>query len=252
MTDKNRTVKRIAGFILALLIVVGGFFGIQWVTHERKPLPEAVEALNSDDLLTVTHEPWLTFTPTAAPNTGFIFYPGGRIDPQGYASLLRPIASEGYLVVVPEMPLNIAAMRPNIADKIIAEYPDIDHWVIGGHSVGGAMAIQYTHEHREAIDGLVIWASYAPDPSDISSFELSVALIYGTLDPRVHDIGVAERKHLLPEDTVYVRIEGGGHNQFGAYELEPEDHQATISRESQYEQIIQATLDLMKTVSDTE
>jgi len=54
------------------------------------------------------------------PNTGFIFHPGGRIDPRSYASLMQTIAAEGYLVVVPEMPLNTAAFHPNVADEVIA------------------------------------------------------------------------------------------------------------------------------------
>ncbi len=251
MTAKTLHAKRIVKFSLLLLIVAVSFLGIQWITYERQLLPEAVETLESDNLVTVAQEPWLTFTPTVAPNTGFIFYPGGRIDPRGYAPLMRAIASEGYLVVVPEMPLNIAALRPNIADEIIAHYPGISRWVIGGHSIGGTMAAQYTNTHRESIDGLAIWASYPADNADLGDSELSVILIYGSRDPRVNDSSVTERQYLLPADTVYVRIDGGDHHQFGSYEIDPKNHHATIGRDLQHEQIIQATLDLL-IVSDTE
>ncbi len=252
MTDKTRALKRIAKFSLLLLVVAAGFFGVEWITHERQLLPEAVETLKSDDLVTVAREPWLTFTPQIPPNTGFIFYPGGRIDPQGYAPLMRAIAAEGYLVVVPEMPLNIAALRPNIADEIIAHYADVSRWVIGGHSIGGTMAAQYTNTHRESIDGLAIWASYPADNADLGDFDLPVILIYGSRDPRVNDSSVVERQYLLPDDTVYVRIDGGDHHQFGSYEIKPENHHATIARDSQHEQIVRATLDLLKVASDIE
>jgi predicted esterase len=246
------TRKQMGLLILLLLVAALGFLGIQWLTAERRPQPEAVEALRSDGLVKVTQEPWLTFTPAEdIPNTGFIFYPGGRIDPRGYAPLLRAIASEGYLVIVPEMPLNIAAFHPHLADEIIAHYPDIVRWVIGGHSVGGTMAAQYTSTHRESIDGLVIWASYPADNADLSGFDLPVALIYGSRDPRVNDSSVMERQHLLPDDTVYIRIDGGDHHQFGTYEINPEDHHATISRDSQQQQIIQATSSLLVSVSTT-
>jgi dienelactone hydrolase len=215
-------------------------------------LPEAIKALESDEWVTVSHDPWLTFAPTqVTPDTGFVFYPGGRVDPRGYAPLMKEIASAGYLVVVPEMPLNIAAFRPNIADKIIANYPDISRWVIGGHSVGGAMAAQYTHTHRESMDGLAIWASYPPDYADLSTLALPVASIYGSRDPGANDSQITERQHLLPADTAYVRIEGGDHHQFGAYEIGPQDHHATISRVSQQDQIIQSTLSLLEAVSGT-
>jgi len=209
-------------------------------------MPEAIRALESDHALLVSENPWLTFSPAQdSIDTGFIFYPGGRINPVGYAPLLRSIAAEGYLVVVPEMPLNIAAFRPNIADKIIPAFPQINHWVIGGHSVGGTMAAQVAHAHEETISGLVIWASYPANNADLSGSAMPVALIYGSNDPRVNDASILERRALLPADAQITRIEGGDHHQFGSYEIDPEDHHATISRAAQQDQIIQATLILL-------
>ena len=236
---------------LFIVIIFGVlFWGIQWATFARPPLPEAIEALASDDIVQVTLEPWLTFTPAQShPTTSFILYPGGRIDPQGYAPLMNAIASEGYLVVVPEMPINMAVFNPNIADKIIHYYPNINHWVIAGHSVGGTMAAQYANTHRDVIAGLMIWASYPPGNVDLSDFDIPVVSIYGNLDPRVNDISVAERKDLLPDGTQYVRIEGGDHHQFGSYQIKPENDHAVISRASQHEQIIQATLEILQLIS---
>jgi predicted esterase len=255
MTDKplSRPTKRQIGLlILLLLVALLGVFGVRWLASERTPLPEALAALDSDSLVEVTKEPWLTFAPKqSTPDTGFIFYPGGRIDPQGYAALMNAIASEGYLVVVPEMPLNIAAFRPNIADEIVAYYADIGRWVIGGHSVGGTMAAQYTNTHREVVDGLAIWASYPADNANLSNSDVPVALIYGSLDPRVNDSSVSERRHLLPDDTSYTRIDGGDHHQFGSYEIDPKDRHATIDRVTQQRQIIQATLNLLDSIPGT-
>jgi predicted esterase len=255
MADKPapRATKKLIGLLILLLLVVAlSFLVIRWVTSERQPLPEAVEALDSDVLVKVAQEPWLVFAPAqSTPDTGFIFYPGGRIDPRGYAPLMKAIAAEGYLVVVPEMPLNIAAFRPNIAGEIIAHYPDISRWVIGGHSVGGTMAAQYANAHREAIDGLAIWASYPADNADLSDSNLPVVLIYGSRDPRVNDASVSERRQLLPDYADYIRIEGGDHHQFGSYEIDPEDHHATMDRVSQQRQIIQATLGLLDSASTT-
>ena len=244
------TKKRIGLLLLLLLVVVLAFVAYRLLTAERAPLPEALEALASDARVEVTENPWLTFAPVeVASNTGLIFYPGGRIDPTGYAHLMKAIASEGYLVIVPEMPLNIAAFHPNVANEIIAAHPEIDRWVISGHSVGGAMAAQYTHGHSENIAGVVIWASYPPDKADLSGLDIPVTSIYGSRETRVTDSSVAERQHLLPADTIYVRIEGGDHHQFGSYEIDPEEHRATITRESQQEQILEATLSLLEVVS---
>jgi len=238
--------------LAAFVVVIVGllFWGIQWATFARPPLPEAISALESNEFVEVVQAPWLIFSPAQdMPTTGFIFYPGGRVDPRAYASLMNKIASEGYLVVVPEMPINMAVFNPNIADEIIAYYPDIRHWVIGGHSVGGTMAAQYTDKHPEIIEGLAIWASYPADGTDISDLDIPVISIYGSREVTVTDESVGERKHLLPEDTLYIRIEGGDHHQFGAYEINPEDHLATTSRASQHQQILQATLELLEAIS---
>ncbi len=246
------TSKKIFKWVLVLIMLGFIFWGVSWATFARPPLPEAVEALESDNEVIITLEPWLTFVPNrTTPKIGFIFYPGGRINPQGYATLLRAIASEGYLVIVPEMPINMAVFNANIADKIITNYPEIDDWVIGGHSVGGTMAAQYTSQNPNTINGLAIWASYPANNADVSAFDLPVVSIYGNLDPRVNDLSITERKYLLPDKTQYVRIEGGDHHQFGSYEIKPEEQHAVISRDSQQQQIIQATLDLLKAASHT-
>ncbi|MBN1937078.1 MAG: alpha/beta hydrolase [Anaerolineae bacterium] len=244
--------KQIALFILMLLVAAAGFWGVRWATFARPPLSEAVEALEGDTLVAVAYRPWLTFSPISTiAETGFIFYPGGRIDPRGYAPLMKAIASAGYLVVVPEMPLNMAPFRPNVADEIVAAYPDIRHWVIGGHSVGGTMAAQHTHTHRDTISGLVIWASYPADNADLADVDIPVMLIYGSRDPRVNDDSVASRQHLLPADACYVRIDGGDHHQFGSYEIKPQEHHAVIDRADQQAQIVEQTLNLLQAASET-
>lgn len=246
--------KRLRWLIVTVFVLIIGMliWGISWATFARPPLPEAVAALESDDLVEVTLAPWLTFTPTqVSPATGFIFYPGGRIDPRGYAPLIKAIASGGYLVVVPEMPINMAVFDPNIANEIIEYYPEISHWVIGGHSVGGTMAAQFANTHRDAIDGLAIWASYPAGNADLSGSDLPVILVYGSHDPRVNDSEISERQYLLPDDTLYIRIEGGDHHQFGSYQIDSEEEHATIDRGHQQAQIIRSTLNLLDSISVT-
>jgi pimeloyl-ACP methyl ester carboxylesterase len=250
---RTRSKRRVGLFSLVILIAVSAFFGIRWATSARPPLPEAVEAMESGDLVAVTDGAWLTFSPIpVTPETGFVFYPGGRIDPRGYAPLMRAIASAGVLVVVPEMPINMAPFRPNVADEILGAYPGIRHWVIGGHSVGGTMAAQYTNSHRDAIAGLAIWASYPADNVDLADAGIPVVLIYGSLDPRVNDDSIARRQRLLPADTRYVRIDGADHHQFGSYEIKPQEHHATIDRAAQQKQTIEQTLNLIRAASQRE
>ena len=102
------------------------------------------------------------------------------------------------------------------------------------------------------IDGLAIWASYPANSTDLSGSSIPVYSIFGELDPRANPASVQEQAYLLPPDTVYVKIDGGDHHQFGSYLIDPENDLATISREDQHQQIVQATLELMAYVSNNE
>jgi pimeloyl-ACP methyl ester carboxylesterase len=200
----------------------------------------------------VTTEPWLVFHPDdTEPATGLIFYPGGRVDARAYAPAARAIAAEGYLVVSVPMPLNLAFFNANAAADVIAAYPDIKRWAVGGHSLGGAMAAGFSHDHPEAIRGLVLWASYPAEGSDLSERDLAVVSIYGTLDGLATVDKIEASRSLLPSATRLVAIEGGNHAQFGWYGAQSGDNLATISREKQMQDTVAATVTLLATLDDT-
>ena len=80
------------------------------------------------------------------------------------------------------MPFGLAALAPDAADAVIAAHPEIDRWVIGGHSLGGAMAAQYASGHDDVIDGLVLWAAYPAEDTDLSAADLAARAIYASAD----------------------------------------------------------------------
>jgi len=230
-----------------LLVAIIGF--LAWGLIIPKPMPEALAAMQTDSQVTVTADPWLVFQPTdQIPTTGLIIYPGGRVDPRAYAPTAHSIAAEGYLVVIVPMPLNLAVFGANRTAAVIQAYPDIQHWVIGGHSLGGSMAALYADKNRDQINGLALWASYPASSNNLSDSNLKVASIYGTQDGLTTKDKIDASRELLPADTTWVPIEGGNHSQFGWYGDQPGDNPATISRQDQQAQIIQATLDLLKSV----
>lgn len=250
MTKKeSSSMKRWITIVLVIISAGLLIWGVSWATYARPPLPEALTALESNGLVEVELEPWLTFTPTGDFKAGLIFYPGGRIDPRGYAVLMSAIASEGYLVVVPTMPINMAIFDTDAADEIISHYPGIDSWGIAGHSVGGVAAAMYTSQNPGLIDGLAIWAAFPAGNSDLSGADIPIYIIYGELDPAANRESVLERASLLPTDAIYIEIEDGDHHQFGTYLIDPEDHLALTSQRDQQEQIISATLDMLTEIS---
>ena len=225
--------------IPALLVV--GF--VVWAETPLGPMPEALAALESDELVRVEQGEWYVFRPVeGTQDTGLIIYPGGRVDPRSYAPQARAFAEEGYLAIIVPMPLNLAVFNPGAAEEVIAAYPEITTWAVGGHSLGGAMAANFTHKNPGLLDGLFLWAAYPAESDDLASQEVKVVSIYGTLDGLMTSAEVEASRALLPADTSWVPIEGGNHAQFGWYGDQPGDNPATISREEQQAQTIDVML----------
>lgn len=236
------------GLLAILAVAVVGF--VIWAQDAHPPEPEALAALNETSAIEIETEPWLTFDPTSPDqpvSTGLILYPGGRVDPRAYASVARLIALRGYRVVIVPMPLNLAFFAPRRADEVIAAYPEIQTWAVGGHSLGGAMAALYVDRAApDAVTGLALWAAYPAEPNDLSDAEdLTTLSIYATRDGLMTEQEFEASRDLLPPNTRWVTIEGGNHAQFGAYGPQQGDQTARISRTAQQGMIVEATVGLL-------
>ncbi len=236
---------RVIFIITGLLVIITGAF-VAWGATPAKPMPQALAALQSDAQVIVTTGKWLGFTPSAStPEIGFIIYPGGRVDYRAYAPQAHAIAARGCLVVIAHMPLNLAVFDPSAAADVISAHPEIRIWALGGHSLGGAMAAYFAHSHPNTVQGLVLWASYPAANDDLSRSSLKVISISGTMDGLSTPDKITSSHKLLPSDTVWIPITGGNHAQFGWYGSQAGDNPATISREEQQAQIVQASVDFL-------
>ncbi|MBI5031454.1 MAG: alpha/beta hydrolase [Chloroflexi bacterium] len=233
----------LTALVVLLVVGVGGL--LVWTSNPYQPMPQALDALKSDSQVEVSNSPWLVFKSRASePTTGFIFYPGGLVDYRAYAPAAKSIAAQGYLVVIVPMPFNLAFFDANRANDVIAKYPAIKRWAIGGHSLGGVAAAMFVKNHPDAVQAIAFWASYPNTPDDLSQSKIAALSIYGTKDGAVDRITAS--RNLLPTSTQYVVIEGGNHAQFGYYGIQSGDGVATISREEQQKQVVAATVDLLK------
>lgn len=239
-----RIFKRILlGLLAATVLSALGF--IVWAETPLGPAPEALSALESDSKVIVNVENFITFQPAnVRPVTGFIFYPGGRVDYRSYAAPLHEIAAQGYLVILVPVRLNLAFFDINAAGPVFENHPEIKNWAVGGHSLGGVASALFAKNNLDEIAGLIFWASYPADDS-LNKSDLKMLSIYGTNDMSgmaIYD----EKKSLLTADAQYVVMDGGNHAQFGDYGPQPGDHEATISRADQQAQVVHATAEFLK------
>lgn len=246
--------KKWQKFLLIVLISMGALLGAAVIADTRmtRPAEPLVSAyLESSNEVSVSDERWLVFRPAdEAPQVGFIFYPGGKVDHLAYAPTMYEIAAQGYLVVNVPMPSDLAVLAPNRAERVMAAFPEIEYWVIGGHSLGAAMAARFVYEHPEMIDGLVLWAGYPADSNSLARFDLPVVSIYGTLDGVARPTRIERTASLLPAEAVFYALEGGNHAQFGFYGPQRGDNPASISREQQQAEIIAETVHLLASLDD--
>lgn len=246
----RRRLHRALWLILAILIVVIiGFVG--WaLTPWGAPMPETVSALESGDGVFVERDRWLVFRPAdAEPLAGLAFYPGAKVLAESYAPWARQLAERGHLVALLPVPLNLALLDMGAAADVIAAYPGVDVWAVGGHSLGGVAAANFARTH-EAVSGLLLMASLPADGDNLTGRdELAVSVVFASNDGLFTVEDVARARELLPEDTRYAEIVGGNHAQFGWYGPQQGDGPADISRAEQQAQIVNAIADLLDDIS---
>ncbi len=233
--------------MLTIVIVSAAIAFVFWASDVSLATHVAMQALQSDARVFVNAENgWVAFFPAENPNpeTGFIFYPDGRVDYRAYAPVLRLIAERGYFVVLVPAPLNLPFFNVNVSARVIAHYPEIQQWAVGGHSLGGVAASSYAANHPD-IKGLVLWASY-PANDALKPMDTKAISIYGTNDGLTTSEKINESRALLPADAEFVAIEGGNHAQFASYGLQAGDNKAAISPEEQWTQIANATVEFLE------
>ena len=244
----KRTLSWLLGVVVVAVLVGAGTF-VWWGTHPLGPGQSALAALQSDSAVRVTHaaDGW-EFVPAvgAEPTAALVFYPGGHVDARSYAAYARRVAARGYLVVIPVMPLSLAVLAPNAAEKVVSAHPGVRRWVIGGHSLGGAMAAHFAAKHPGAMQGLVLLAAYPPNGDDLAASGIEALTEVGTLDTVVNRENLAAGRALLPASATYLDLEGGNHAQFGDYGPQPGDNpNPTMGAPEQLRQALEGTLNVL-------
>lgn len=214
------------GIVLLILAILTGLFF--WYVSDYYPADEtALEVMSQDSGITV-QDNLTILSPTYPTDTAIIFYPGAKVEAEAYLPLLDQIRQTGVTCILVHMPFNMAIFDANAAEVVIAQFPEVQHWYMAGHSMGGAMASKYASDHPDQVEGLILMGAYIygdyPDEKTLT--------IYGSLNQSVED-------HIDYTENI-VEIEGGNHAQFGNYGPQKGDPPATISAQEQQAQTVAA------------
>lgn len=224
--------RRIAAgaVLLTAVILAAAFFG--YVSDYYPAEDTALEVLAQGTGIEA-RENLTILSPTYPTDTAIIFYPGAKVEAEAYLPLLDQIRQTGVTCILVDMPFRMAIFDPNAAEEVMPQFPEIEHWYIAGHSMGGAMASSFASKHPQEIDGLILLGAYIygdyPDENTLT--------VYGSLNQSVEDqINYTEN---------IVEIEGGNHAQFGNYGPQKGDAPADISAVEQQEQTVAAIEDFI-------
>lgn len=203
---------------------------------------EDIEYLNAEGNAAINPDtPWITFKPrNTAVKAGVIFHPGGYVEAESYGKIVQAMAKKGIFAVIPPGPFNNPIADRFVADRVMAAYPEIDKWIIAGHSQGGAVANLYLLENlnNPKLLGLIFMGYYVQDRHSLATTDLPTLSLWGDRD------GQAEKFKPfipnLPQNAQTLEIKGGNHRQFANYGLHFGDGEAEISREEQQAIAIEA------------
>jgi predicted esterase len=243
--------KKILKIIRIIWITFGILFFL-WMANSVRAQGFDRSILENDPAITVEEtNRFISFRPNLNPQpTGFIFFPGGLVQPEAYAPMSRAIAEQGFNVFIVKLPFGSAPLASQEADVMNQALSTMDantsiqYWVVGGHSRGAAIASRFAYLYGDQFDSLVLIGTSHPKEKafDLSDTMLAVTKIYASNDGLASVEEVKANAIYLPDDTNWVLIEGGNHGQFGYYGAQLGDNAATISREQQQELTVEAVL----------
>lgn len=219
------------GAVLLLATLTGVFF---WYVSDYYPAQDvALEVMARGDGMAV-EDGMTILSPSVPTDTAIIFYPGAKVEASAYLPLLDQIRRTGVTCILVEMPFRMAIFDPDAAQDVMERFPEVEHWYLAGHSMGGAMASQFAADHRAQVDGLIllgayIYGDYPPEDT---------LTIYGSLNQSVED--------QLDYTENVVEIQGGNHAQFGNYGPQKGDPPAEISTQEQQEQTVAAIQEFLR------
>ncbi len=226
--------KLLLALLIILILMVGIFLIFILDNYDAEEISK--EYLKNTELVKVSEENEWYFFDGIGNEKVLIFYPGAKVEEIAYAKLMNEIAQNGIDCYLVKLPFRLAFFNANGADEIISKN-DYKEVFVGGHSLGGVIAGNYAYENMNKVNGLILVESRAAVKLDD---KLKVLTIYATNDGILNKEKYEKAKSFLPKDYKEVIIEGGNHANVADYGPQKGDMEATISKEEQQAQTVEA------------
>ena len=141
--------------IILISIIAFSYYYINDYYHADDSVQEYINGTENVSVTTIENG---LFIDCPGNDTAMIFYPGAKVEYTSYLPLLSQLSSKGIDRFLMEMPFNLAFFGKDYADNVLSDY-DYEHYFLSGHSLGGVIASEYTHNSVE-IDGLILFDAY--------------------------------------------------------------------------------------------
>lgn len=234
-SGKLWTAILITGIIAVILFSIFAFYVNDYyhadtraISNYNSEYAQEVETVKIQDDI-------IAYVPKGNVNSGFVFYPGGKVEFTSYEPLLKACADKGIVCVVVQMPQNLAIFGIDKGLDVIEHFPTITNWYIGGHSLGGSMAAYCASNNSDIFKGVILLGSYSTN--DITN--LKVLSVYGSEDKVMNAKQYRDNADNLPQTKKEIIISGGNHAYFGMYGEQEGDGTATITNVEQINQTAQ-------------
>lgn len=163
--------------------------------------------------------------PTLHP--GVVFVQGGFVSTKRYEWQARALARAGYVVAIPEHPLELAFFAVDTGDAARSvltslDYVDADQLAVMGHSLGSVVTVKLAL--GGGFQAAVLEAGY-PDTADVAKLPtlgIPTLSLAGSLDCSAALSKVQEGWATLPSPSALVVLDGVTHYQFTDSQAEDE------------------------------
>ncbi|MFB9107119.1 alpha/beta hydrolase [Flavobacterium gyeonganense] len=237
MAGKRWKLKKV---LKTIWITTGVLFTI-WLFYSYESDGVDKSFLQSNDLVQVEDlSNYYSFTPKKEFKNVVIFYPGAMVEAEAYVPLCRKLADQNMRVYLIKMPWRLASKGYNKPKDLHLFGDDSKTYILAGHSQGGKMAAQFVYENPKLTDKLILIGTSHPRDISLTDAEIPILKIYGSKDGVADEGSIMKNKTRLPETAKFLKIEGANHCQFGYYGFQLGDDKATISREQQQKETLNA------------